>query len=627
MERRGPTQGGAALSYRPEIDGLRAIAVLPVALFHAKVPGFGGGFVGVDVFFVISGYLITGILLRNGARPAGLATFYERRARRILPALLPVLGFTLVCAWAIFIPEDYRRYSQALTSTALFASNLLFALRTDYFAGEAGFEPLIHTWSLGVEEQFYLLYPLALILVLRHRPGTAAVFLSIVMSASFAAALVLADDWPRASFNLLPTRAWELMAGAVCATIPPGRKRELPAFIGIVGIVAGMILIGPRTPAPGPWFLLPVAGAALVVRFASADTVIGKVLGWRPIVAIGLVSYGFYLWHQALLAFVFYSYFNAPPWWLTGATMIVALILAAGSYRWIERPIRNGSRLASRKSIAAFCASGLAVAALAGMAGHLHLLKPRSGAIADRLDARYAGPVDEEDAVPPNRELPFLLYGDSHARQYYPSLVQHAGRGAMFAASGCMALPGATNYPPGYNVNCTTQYEKASRLWTKRRIPVVIWAQRWERDLYRTPDGKFIGTTVERPDLFRAQLAAVRAALPQKTLLILVGNEPTAWASGPQMDGGLLRCRVYRDVECPTSYPARMAEGRAANRILRAFAAQTSGVTFVDAADPLCPSNRCPILAGERLYYSDGSHLTPFAAHLVVDRILAALPR
>jgi hypothetical protein len=271
--------------------------------------------------------------------------------------------------------------------------------------------------------------------------------------------------------------------------------------------------------------------------------------------------------------------------------------------------------------------AGLAIAASVGVAGHLRVLEPCSGLLAAKWDAHYAGPIDDEAVVPPGHTLPFLLYGDSHARQYYPALVKAAGRGAMLAASGCMALPGATNRPPGSDELCDTQYAQATRLWNERRIPVVIWAQRWERDLYRTSDGQYLGTTVDRPEFFIQELARVRAALAPGTLLILVGNEPTAWASGPQMDGGLLRCRVYRDVHCPTSYPASKAEGHAANRILRAFAAQTPGVAYVDAAAPLCPNGRCPILSGNRLYYNDGSHLTPFAAQMVVDRILAALPK
>lgn len=626
MTARGATPPIAPLAYRPEIDGLRAIAVLPVALFHARVPGFAGGFVGVDVFFVISGYLITGVLLRSGAQRGNLATFYERRARRILPALFPVLAFTLAAAWWFFIPEDFRRYSQALTATALFASNLLFALRGDYFAGEAGFEPLIHTWSLGVEEQFYLLYPIALLSIARRMPRALLPVVSLIMGASFASAVFTASHYPGLAFNLLPTRAWELMAGAACAILPPARPRGLPALAGLLAIVAGMAVIDPDTPAPAAWFLLPVAGTALVVRFGTADTIAGKVLSWRPLVLVGLVSYGFYLWHQALLAFLFYSYFNPPPWRLTGLTLAVAFGLAIASYRLIERPVRKRERLASRKSLVSLCAGGLVLAAAFGAAGHFRVAEPRSGAQAARLDARYAGPIETEITAPEGRNLAFLLYGDSHARQYYPALADALGPGVMVAGSGCMALPDMTNRPPGADEACSHQYETARRFWSDQRIPIVIWAQRWERELYRASDGKRLGTTPGRPDLFQSQLAAVRANLPKGTLLVLVGNEPTAWASGPQMDRGLLRCRAYRDVECPTSYPAQKAEGRAINPILRGFASRTPGVIYVDAAEPLCPNGRCPILAGNRLYYNDGSHLTPFAAQLVVDQILGALP-
>lgn len=621
------SSGAAPLAYRPEIDGLRALAVVPVALFHARVPGFAGGFVGVDVFFVVSGYLITGILLRRDVR-GGLAEFYERRARRILPALLPVLAATFVGAWLIFIPEDFRRYSQALTATALFASNLLFALKSDYFAGEGGFEPLIHGWSLSVEEQFYLLYPALLLFVARRWPRSVLPLAALLLGASFVLSAWLAGTEPRLAFNLLPTRAWELMAGALCALLPPGRPRTVPALAGLAMIAVGMTVIDPATTTPGAWFILPVAGAALVIRYAATGTFAARMLGWRPLVRIGLVSYGFYLWHQALLAFLFYSFFEPPPWWLTATTLGAALVLAAASYRWIERPVRQRRLLRTRRSLAALCLGGLAAAAAVGAAGHFSLIGPRSTPEAIRLGARYAGPTDFEQAIPPGEALPFLLYGDSHARQYYPALVGLTGRGAMLTASGCMALPDASDMPTGSAADdCGGQYKTAIALLAARRIPVLIWAQRWQRDLYRNSDGAPLGSTSEHPALLRAQLAAMRAALPARTRLVLVGNEPTAWAAGHQMDGGLLRCRAYRDARCPTSYPATMAEGRAANDILRAFAAATPGVTYVDAAAPLCPAGLCPILAGGRLYYSDGSHLTPFAAWLVVDRIATALGR
>ncbi len=619
------SRGAPAPAYRPKIDGLRALAVVPVALFHARVPGFSGGFVGVDVFFVISGYLITGILLCGGGK-GGLPNFYERRARRILPALLPVLAATFVGAWLIFIPEDFRRYSKALAATALFASNLLFALKSDYFAGDGGFEPLIHGWSLSVEEQFYLLYPVVLLFVARRWPRAMLPLVAVTLAGNFALSVWLAEAAPRLAFNLLPTRAWELMAGALCVLLPPARPRGSLAIAGLAMIGAGMAVIGPATPARGAWCARPGGGAALFIRYAGPGTIAAKVLGWRPLVGMGLVSYGFYLWHQALLAFLLYSYFAPPPWWLTALTLAAALLLAVASYLWIERPVRERRVLATRRSLATLCLGGLALAAAVGIAGHFGMIGPRSAREAVRLDARYAGRANSERAVPTDAELPFLLYGDSHARQYYPELVAKAGHGAMLTASGCMALPDASNMPPGSaGPECAGQYEEALGLLTHRRIPVVIWAQRWERALYRNSDGAAFGNTAEHPALLRTELAKVRAALPAETRLVLVGNEPTAWAAGHQLDGGLLRCRAFRDVTCPTSYPASLAEGRSANQTLRAFAAETPGVSYVDAAAPLCPGGRCRILAGDRLYYSDGSHLTPFAARLVVERIAAAL--
>lgn len=615
--------------YRSEIDGLRAIAVVPVALFHAHVPGFGGGYAGVDVFFVISGYLITAILLSNRDRPGGLTAFYERRARRILPALLPVLAFTCAAAWIIFTPDDFRRYAQALAATALFASNMLFAMRSDYFAGEEGFEPLVHGWSLAVEEQFYLLYPLLLLFLVRRRQAAALPVILILLAASFALAVVLAGSAPRFAFNLLPTRGWELMAGAACALLPaPSRSRPVAGWLGLALIAAGFTTIAPGTPAPGPLFALPVVGAAIVLRYATIGTPVAALLGCRPLVGVGLVSYGFYLWHQALLAFVFYVHFEAPGWLLVGATLALALALAAASYRWIEQPVRRGEALISRRAFATACIAGLSIAAALGIAGHFKLFGPRMADDARRLDAVFAGPMDDTTILPPSGELPFLLYGDSHARQYYPALVASIGKGAMIAGSGCFSVPRATNWPPdtAKRAECIGQYSAARSLLQERNVGALIWAQRWERELYENDGGTAMGSTTSRAAaLFREQLAAVRAELPARTRLVLVGNAPTAWASGPVMSRGLLRCRAWIDAECPTSYPAGRAEGRVANRILSAFAAATPSVTYVDAAAPLCPDGRCPILEDGRLYYSDGSHLTPYAAGLVAQRIAPAV--
>ncbi len=622
-----PPLPSSTLAYRPEIDGLRALAVVPVALFHAQVSGFGGGFIGVDVFFVISGYLITAILLRDAVRPGALAAFYERRARRILPALLPVLAMTCAGAWWLFTPDDFGSYAQALAATALFASNILFALRSDYFIRDEGFAPLIHGWSLSVEEQFYLLFPLLLIGLVRYRRGWVLPAVLTMLGASFAMALVLTVITPRPAFYLLPTRAWELMAGAACAVLPaPTRPRGWAGLLGLALIAAGFALIDRQTPAPGPLFAVPIAGAALTLRYATSRTVAGKCLAWRPLVLLGLVSYGFYLWHQALLAMVRYAVFAPGPLILTAA-LGPALLLAIGSYHWIERPVRSGKALANRRALVAVCAGGLAVAVAFGLAGYGKLIEPRGAEPARRLNAVYAGPQSETPIVPAAPDLTFVLYGDSHARQYYPALVEQLGQGAILAGSACFAAPRVTNLPPGdaRRADCIAQFAQLRSLASTRRIGAVIWAQRWERPLFANSDGRLLGATVgaDAP-LLRDNVARLRAALPADVALVLVGNVPTAAAAGHAMRDGLLRCRAYLNVACPTDYPQERAEA-AANAVLRAYAAATPGVTYVDAAAPLCPDSRCRIIDRGVLLYSDGSHLTPAGARRIAGPIARAV--
>jgi peptidoglycan/LPS O-acetylase OafA/YrhL len=615
------------LRYRPEIDGLRSLAVVPVVLFHARVPGFSGGYAGVDVFFVISGYLITGILLANEARGlAGLASFYERRARRILPALLLVLAAAWAGAWALYIPEDFRRFSQAIAATALFASNLLFAIRNDYFGGEEGFAPLVHTWSLAVEEQFYLLYPIALLAIRRWRPALVAPAIAAVLAASFVGSLAIAPRWPELAFNLLPTRAWELMAGALCAVLPPPAKKS--AALGEAGlglIAAGYALITPETPPAGAWFLLPVIGSAMVLRHAAATNAAGRLLSVGPLVGLGLISYGFYLWHQVLLAFADYTRFPTAGGWLRASAVGAALVMAFASWRYVERPIRERRMIGDGRSLAAVCIAGLALAAVAGLAGHLRWLGPRSASEAEALDLSIAVPGFELAVPPGTRALPFLLYGDSHAQQYYPALRARFGEGAMIARSGCMSLPAVSNQSAAGALAdaCRGQFAEAMAVLRSRRVQRVIWVQRWERALYRNGDGAALGETSARgPELLNGQLDTARAAMPAGTALVLVGNEPTAWAAGDQMIGGWLRCRAYEQISCPTQYPANEAEGRAANAVLRAYAASHAGVSYVDAAGALCHDGICPIIEDGKLFYADGSHLTRRAA----ARVVAGIP-
>ncbi|MCP5185190.1 MAG: acyltransferase [Pseudomonadales bacterium] len=368
------------MKYRPEVDGLRALAVLPVVFFHAGFESFGGGFVGVDVFFVISGYLITSILSQElDAGRYSLVNFYERRARRILPALFTVLLVCLPLAWIWLPPSDFVEYSDSVVGVSLFVSNFLFWSKSGYFDTSAELQPLLHTWSLAVEEQFYLFFPP--ILFLLWRIGRQRV--AIVIGLGGVASLLLAEYgvqrwWQSASFYLLPARAWELATGSLIAFyLSGGADRRLPplcnqllAGIGIAAIAASIVLYDRNTPFPGIAAALPVFGTALVILFAWPGTLIGNLLAARLPVSIGLISYSTYLWHQPLFAFARHASEGAPGKLLLLALCAMSVLLAYLSWRYVEHPFRRKGTF-GRRSI--FWMSGVASLFFLciGVIGHL----------------------------------------------------------------------------------------------------------------------------------------------------------------------------------------------------------------------------------------------------------------
>ena len=298
------------MQYRSDIDGLRALAVVPVVLGHAHVTGFAGGFVGVDVFFVISGFLITTILATEAREGSfSLTRFYERRARRLFPALFAVLIFCAAAAWTRFPAEDLEAFGRSLLATIFFGSNMLFWSETGYFDIAAEQRPLLHTWSLAVEEQFYLLFPLAVWWTTRRMGGRYAAWLWPAMGASFVLSVVWVPTHPSSAFYLVPARAWELLMGSALALglVPALRQqshRETCSALGTLFIAMSVVLYDANTPFPGSNAVLPCLGAALVIHAGhSGTTAVGRLLGTKPVVFVGLISYSLYLWHWPLLVF------------------------------------------------------------------------------------------------------------------------------------------------------------------------------------------------------------------------------------------------------------------------------------------------------------------------------------
>ncbi len=365
------------MNYRAEIDGLRAIAVLPVILFHAGFDTFGGGFVGVDVFFVISGYLITRILIDDLERDAfSLIGFYERRARRILPALFFVMACCVPFGWASMSPAQFESFSKSLAATALFVSNILFWQTESYFAESSDLQPFIHMWSLAVEEQYYILFPIILFLSWRFWRERTLLVLALLAFASLGLTQWGWNADPRAVFYLLPTRAWELLAGSLCAILLARRDLKPNGFFSAVGLAAILLpvfLYDEHTPFPGVYALAPVGGASLIILFCRADTLVGRLLEQRVLVGLGLISYSIYLWHQPLFAFARLRSPLPPSDALMLALCGLTLLLAYFTWRYVEQPFRKRPLplMSQRKLL--FAASMIAIAGFASFAVVVHL--------------------------------------------------------------------------------------------------------------------------------------------------------------------------------------------------------------------------------------------------------------
>ncbi|MEX2468298.1 MAG: acyltransferase, partial [Pseudohongiellaceae bacterium] len=333
------------MHYRREVDGLRAVAVIPVIFFHAGFELFQGGYVGVDVFFVISGYLITALILKEKEEGRfSLLEFYERRVRRIIPALFLVMMCCIPFAVLWMAPEQLKAFSQSVLAMSLFASNILFWRESGYFDTAAEEKPLLHTWSLAVEEQYYLFFPLFIMLFwFLGRGGLAR----LTAAVAFISLLLAEYGWryePDANFYLLPTRAWELFVGALCAFYSFGkapRNSEPLALLGLAGILLAIFFYSEATPFPSVYALAPVLGAALIILYGGQATVVGRLLSTPLPVAIGLISYSAYLWHQPLFAFARIRSPGDPGVSLMLALSGASLLLATLSWRYVEIPFRR----------------------------------------------------------------------------------------------------------------------------------------------------------------------------------------------------------------------------------------------------------------------------------------------
>ncbi len=498
------------MQYRREIDGLRALAVVPVILFHGGFEAFGGGFIGVDVFFVISGYLITTIILAELEKGSfSILRFYERRARRILPALFLVMACCLPFAWLWLLPKDLAEFSRSMAAVAVFLSNVLFWRESGYFDTAAELKPLLHTWSLAVEEQYYVLFPLFLLLAWRMGRRALVAGIALVAVASLAAADRFALTSPAATFFLLPTRLWELAIGALCAfwlareSVAPERAvwREALAVAGVVLVGASVLLFDEATPFPSVYALVPTVGTALLILYARPNTAVGKALGTPLLVGIGLISYSAYLWHQPLFSFARHRSFVEPSSTLMAVLAVATLGLAWMSWRFVEQPFRRAGTI-GRNTVFGFALVGSALFIALGAFGYLRGGFPERIPNYDQIaqdfrrhdlradcDRRSRGGAGELEVcalgfagAPPAGAIG--VFGDSHSIALLPAF-DEAGKSARLVVwhlgvGGCPPLLGADvllgNWEPGACERLAARYVEIAR---DKGLKEVFLVARW----------------------------------------------------------------------------------------------------------------------------------------------------
>ncbi|MCH9689859.1 MAG: acyltransferase [Gammaproteobacteria bacterium] len=457
------------IKYRAEIDGLRAIAVLSVILFHAGFEFFSGGFVGVDVFFVISGFLITNIILTEKQDGIfSILNFYERRARRILPALFFIMLVCLPFAWFWMLPDQLIDFSKSLGAVSTFISNIFFWRDTGYFSAASGEKPLLHTWSLGIEEQYYFLFPLLILLFWRTGKKNLPPLLTTTLILSLFISEYAVRYHPSASFFLIPTRAWEFLVGSLLAFI--AFKNIIPhqyfslktnqtlSFIGLTLLIFPVFIFSEGTPFPGLYALVPVIGTALIIVFSYPGTFTSKLLSHRFIVGIGLISYSAYLWHQPLFAFTRIYWVDQPQQYVFFILTLLTLPLAFLTWKFVERPFRNKITF-SRHQVFSLSSVGILFFTAVGVIGYYqHGFPGRLSAHQQALLAASANPerIFNQKRVcfldPDQDKNAFgtctlekkgkghiLLWGDSHAAHLSSGLhaINQYQTLTQFTASGC----------------------------------------------------------------------------------------------------------------------------------------------------------------------------------------------
>lgn len=637
--------------YRPEVDGLRTIAVMSVILYHAGLGLTPGGYIGVDIFFVISGYLITLIIHREVRQGQfSFLAFYERRIRRIFPALFVVMAASMPLAWWLLTPGQLKEFFQSIVATTLFASNIFFHLKSGYFSADAETIPMLHMWSLAVEEQFYIGFPILLILIhkIKRIPLNLALGVGVIGSLTYC--LYKQPIEPMGAFFLLPSRAWELGLGALVAI---NRTRLLDVIgdraqvrwaielLGMAMIVVPLFTYTAATPFPGMATIPPVLGTAIIILVSTSRGPVGRLLASRPFVGIGLISYSAYLWHQPLFAFARAYSMTHPSMNLSLALVALTLMLAWTSWKFVEQPFRARA-VFSRRQIYALGIGLSAVMIAIGLTGHVKQGFP------DRYDAKtlalaatatrspdrtrchtdglnYRKPADACRYI--GQKVTWALLGDSHSIETGYALAEHLkarDEGLVHLSfSGCQ--PALTFSTP--NPGCNAWF-KESLAWieAQKNIRNVFMAHRHSFYLFGDQTKTYPATPDLPPNfLTQGTPQAARDAYWKDYVtaikrLSAAGKRVYVMLPLPELPVNVDRY-IYRHGEA--SVPADDYDKR--NAWVLAHMAEVAAIPKVTILDPrkaVCDAKTChAVIDGQAMYFDDNHFSMAAARRFIADAV------
>jgi len=664
------------LPYRPEIDGLRALAVLAVVIFHAEIVLGGrvilsGGFIGVDIFFVISGYLITSIIL--GALGDGnfsVKDFYQRRARRILPALFTVMIASVPLAWALMLPKAMKDYAGANLSSLVFGSNFWFWQEDTYFGGPAALKPFLHTWSLSVEEQFYVLFPVLLIgLWALARKHILAVFI-VAALVSLGAAHMLSTSTPDAAFYLLPFRGWELLAGAGLARLEQAKGRPKAAgvksylpFLGLILILTSFIMFNSNTPHPSLITVYPIAGTMLIIWYGGSADVLTRVLSSRLLVGVGLISYSLYLWHYMLFAFARIWQGGALALGWTVAVIAASFALSIFTYFLIEKPARNNKALPLRWFAGLIGAAFLGLLTVNIYVWRAGGAPQRMGAVASLIaetkripfkrgdEYCIAAPVDEACYFPVDAATRTLvLVGDSHAEAIGLQLQMRAEKNGFnflyIGARGCPLIPDGyrEDHRPDQQKACLEQAEDLQVFLAQSEPVTIVYFSYMVHYLGRPAYTDYSGTLVpERQASMRLksgkeaylEVSAAAAKMFESWTtnghkLMIIYPVPEARENVPKamakIFSGQDQVRA-RDVENADLNTALTTHFEMTSRVRTLYDGlkNNPNISLFYPERVFCKDGEICRTHDSRIYYADDNHLAPYGSKIMVDELAKTL--